>query len=89
MAPLENIIINSEFGVLQGGMISPKLFREFLQDIHLYMKKDNGELVCSCRLTLQTSLAAEFWTLCKEEMTFDGHTRVRLDGLVGMIHRHE
>ena len=28
--------INSEFGVLQGGMISPKLFTEFLQDIQHY-----------------------------------------------------
>ena len=33
---------NSEFGVLQGGMISPKLFTEFLQDIQHYLKKDNG-----------------------------------------------
>ena len=26
-------ILNSEFGVLQGGMLTPKLFAEFLQDI--------------------------------------------------------
>ena len=34
--------INSDFGVLQGGMISPKLFTEFLQDINEYLNKDNG-----------------------------------------------
>ena len=37
--------INSEFGVLHGGMISSKLFTEFLQDIQHYLKKDNGVTV--------------------------------------------
>ncbi len=30
--------IDSEFGVLPGGMLSPKLFTEFLTDLHEYFK---------------------------------------------------
>ncbi len=29
--------IDSEFGILQGGMLSPKLLTEFLTDLHSYL----------------------------------------------------
>ena len=35
-------ILKSEFGVLQGGMLSPKLFTEFLQDIPASFDQDQG-----------------------------------------------
>ena len=35
-------ILKSEFGVLQGGMLSPKLFTEFLQDISASFDQDHG-----------------------------------------------
>ena len=35
-------ILKSEFGVLQGGMLSPKLFTEFLQDISASFDRDQG-----------------------------------------------
>ena len=35
-------ILKSEYGVLQGGMLSPKLFTEFLQDISKAFDQDNG-----------------------------------------------
>ena len=35
-------ILKSEFGVLQGGMLSPKLFTEFLQDIYASFDQDQG-----------------------------------------------
>ena len=35
-------ILKSEFGVLQGGMLSPKLFTEFLQDISAALDQDQG-----------------------------------------------
>ena len=35
-------ILKSEFGVLQGGMLSPKLFTEFLQDISASFDQDQG-----------------------------------------------
>ena len=35
-------IIKSEYGVLQGGMLSPKLFTEFLQDISATFDQDQG-----------------------------------------------
>ena len=35
-------ILKSEFGVLQGGMLSPKLFTEFLQDISKYFDQGQG-----------------------------------------------
>ena len=35
-------ILISEFGVLQGGMLSPKLFTEFLQDISASFNQDQG-----------------------------------------------
>ena len=35
-------ILKSEYGVLQGGMLSPKLFTEFLQDISATFEQDQG-----------------------------------------------
>ena len=35
-------ILKSEYGVLQGGMLSPKLFTEFLQDISATFVQDQG-----------------------------------------------
>ena len=35
-------ILKSEFGVLQGGMLSPKLFMDFLQDISASFDQDQG-----------------------------------------------
>ena len=35
-------ILKSEFRVLQGGMLSPKLFTEFLQDISASFDQDQG-----------------------------------------------
>ena len=34
--------IDSSYGVLQGGIISPKLFNEFLYDLPNYLKESNG-----------------------------------------------
>ena len=34
--------INSVFGVLQGGIISPKLFNEYISDIGTYLSKESG-----------------------------------------------
>ena len=35
-------LLKSEFGVLQGGMLSPKLFTDFLQDITASFDQDQG-----------------------------------------------
>ena len=35
-------VIESEFGVLQGGMLSPKLFTEFLYDLQEYLETECG-----------------------------------------------
>ena len=35
-------ILKSEFGVLQGGMLNPKLFTEFLQDISKSFDQGEG-----------------------------------------------
>ena len=37
--------LDSEFGVLQGGMLSPKLFTEFLYDIKLFLDNEYGVLL--------------------------------------------
>ena len=38
-------ILKSEFGVLQGGMLSPKLFMEFLQDISASFDQNQGTCI--------------------------------------------
>ena len=37
--------IDSKYGVLQGGMLSPKLFTEFLYDLKNYLETKNGVLL--------------------------------------------
>ncbi len=37
--------IDSKYGVLQGGMMSPKLFSGFLTDLNLYLEKECGILI--------------------------------------------
>ena len=37
--------IESEFGVIQGGMLSPKLFTEFLTDVKDYLNAENGVII--------------------------------------------
>ncbi len=37
--------IDSKYGVLQGGMMSPKLFSEFLTDFKLYLERECGILI--------------------------------------------
>ena len=66
MAPLENIIINSEFGVLQGGLISPKLFTEFLQDIQFYLNKNNGVIHVLNKQKISYMLYADDLVLCSQ-----------------------
>ena len=39
--------IESLFGVLQGGMISPKLFTEYLHDLQIYLQPKFG-IVLDC-----------------------------------------
>ncbi len=43
--------IDSEFGVLQGGMLSPKLFTEFLTNLHAYLSKECGVLMTNLIIT--------------------------------------
>ena len=38
-------LLDCPFGVLQGGMLSPKLFTEFLTDINLYLPKSHGVIL--------------------------------------------
>ena len=51
-------ILKSEFEVLQGGMLSPKLFTEFLQDISPSFDQDQG-------IAVDTLL----WYICYLQMT--------------------
>ncbi len=37
--------IDSEFGILQGGMLSPQLLTEFLTDLHSYLRAECGILM--------------------------------------------
>ena len=69
MAPLENIIINSEFGILQGGLISPKLFTEFLQDIQFYLNKNHGVILN--KQTISYMLYAYDLALCLQNLLND------------------
>ena len=60
-------ILKSEFGVLQGGMLSPKLFTEFLQDISKSF--DQGEGIPVDTLLIVYLLFADdlvlFFRFCK------------------------
>jgi exonuclease III/hypoxanthine phosphoribosyltransferase len=56
--------IESEFGVLQGGMMSPKLFTEFLHDLKEYLAKQHGAVLGSDILTYM--LFADDLVLCSD-----------------------
>ena len=43
--------IESLFGVLQGGILSPKLFNEYLSDLQLYINEKNGVEIEGTRFT--------------------------------------
>ena len=43
--------IDSSYGVLQGGVLSPKLFNEFLSDLSNYLKESNGVALSNLMLT--------------------------------------
>jgi hypothetical protein len=68
--------IDSEFGVLQGGMLSPKLFTEFLTDLHKYLSHECGVLVSN--QIISYILFADDLILCSE--TPEGLQKL-IDGL--------
>ncbi len=68
--------IDSEYGVLQGGMISPHLFTEFLFDLKQYLDKYSGLVVGDSLITY--ILYADDLILCSD--TADG-LQTLLDGL--------
>ena len=68
--------IGSEFGVLQGGMLSPKLFTEFLYDLKNYLESECGILIDENELTY--ILFADDLVLCSE--TPEGLQKL-IDGL--------
>lgn len=70
--------IDSEFGVLQGGMMSPKLFTEFLHDLREYFEKEYGIVLDDDVLTY--ILFADDLILMSE--TPEGLQKL-LDGLFG------
>ena len=59
--------ISSEFGVLQGGMLSPKLFTEFLYDLKDYLELECGLLVDDSVMTY--ILYADDLVLCSDSAT--------------------
>jgi len=69
--------IGSEFGVLQGGMLSPKLFTEFLTDLHKYLSQECGVLVSN--MIISYILFADDLILCSE--TPEGLQKL-IDGLL-------
>jgi exonuclease III len=68
--------IDSEYGVLQGGMLSPKLFTEFLYDLQNYLHKESGVYIDTDLLTY--ILFADDLILCSE--TPEGLQKL-IDGL--------
>ncbi len=56
--------IDSKFGVLQGGMLSPKLFTEFLTDLHRYLSTECSVLMSN--LIIFYILFADDLILCSE-----------------------
>ncbi len=56
--------IDSKFGVLQGGMLIPKLFNEFLTDLHRYLSAECGLLMSN--LIISYILFADDLILCSE-----------------------
>ncbi len=68
--------IDTKFGVLQGGMLSPKLLTEFLTDLHRYLSVECGVLMSN--LINSYILFADDLILCSEMP--EGLQRV-IDGL--------
>ena len=68
--------IKSDFGVLQGGMISPKLFTEYLHDIGEYLDHPSGIVVYE--ILLYYLLYADDLVLCADST--EGLQK-QLDGL--------
>ncbi len=66
--------IDSKFGVLQGGMLSSKLFTEFLTDLHAYLSKECGVLMSNLIITY--ILFADDLILCAE--TREGLQKLQL-----------
>jgi hypothetical protein len=56
--------IESEFGVLQGGMTSPKLFTEFLHDLKEHLDDQHGTILGSEIITYM--LYADDLVLCSD-----------------------
>ena len=69
--------IKSEFGVLQGGIISPKLFTEYLSDIGSYL--DNSKGIVLGELLMYYLLYADDLALCSDSA--EGLQK-QLDGLL-------
>ena len=59
--------IDSKYGVLQGGMMSPKLFTEFLYDLQNYLESKNGMLLDNTMMTYV--LYADDLVLCSDSAT--------------------
>ncbi len=68
--------IDSEFGVLQGGMLSHKLFTNFRTDLHAYLSKECEVLMSNLIITY--ILFADDLIFCEE--TPEGLQKL-LDGL--------
>ena len=68
--------IDSKYGVLQGGMFSPKLFTEFLYDLQTYLQNECGIFIDDNTLTYK--LFADDLILCSE--TPEGLQKL-IDGL--------
>ena len=54
-------ILKSEFGVLQGGMLSPKLFTEFSQDISTSFDQDHGIAVDTLLMVYRLQMTLSFF----------------------------
>ncbi len=57
-------MMTCEFGVLQGGLLSPKLFTEFLSDIDEYL--DNSDGIDMDALLIAYILFADDLILCSD-----------------------
>ena len=57
-------VIDSEYGVLQGGMLSPKLFTEFLTDLKDYLEAKSGMVIDDTIMTY--ILYADDLVLCSD-----------------------
>ncbi len=69
-------LIDCKFGVLQGGMLSPELFKIFLSDLHEYLSKEAG---------IELSAAIIFYILYADDLILIADSveglQMLLDGL--------